>query len=193
MTLFDDLQQSLRVSGSRRIARRYFVTNGFDGAMTVLGLLSGFRIGAEVPPEVIVMAGFGTSVALGVSGLSSAYISETAESRAELEQLSAAMLDPLERSVHARGARLGPALVAIVNGLSPFLFAQAILIPLWLAVAGVRLPASPLDLALGIALLLVFLLGVFIGRISRTSWLLSGLRTLALAVVTVMLIMLLGL
>jgi hypothetical protein len=33
----------LQVSQSTAIARRYFVTNGFDGTLAMLGLIMGFR------------------------------------------------------------------------------------------------------------------------------------------------------
>ncbi|MEA3277981.1 MAG: hypothetical protein U9Q81_22385 [Pseudomonadota bacterium] len=190
MALVGKLRLALRISRSETIARRYFVTNGFDGALTLLGLLMGFRVGGEVRLEVALAAGLGTAVALGVSGLSSAYISETAERRQELDGLRAAMMEQLDGSAHEHAARIAPVLVALVNGLSPFLIAQAILLPLWLAAAGLSLPASPVDLGIGVALGLVFLLGVFLGRISGTFWLWSGLRAAMLALATVGLILL---
>ncbi len=183
---------ALRISRSGTIARRYFVTNGFDGALTLLGLLMGFRVGGEVKLEVSLAAGFGTAVALGVSGLSSAYLSERAERRQELDRLRAAMVEELDGSAHERAARMAPILISLVNGFSPFLIAQCIMLPLWLAAAGVPLPASPVDLGISAALALVFLLGVFIGRISGTFWLWAGVRATMLALATVGLILLFG-
>ena len=99
----------------------------------------GFRVGAEISLDTTLSAGFGTAVALGVSGLLSAYISEAAERRQELDGLREAMVDPLDDSAHEQAARLAPVVVALVNGLSPFLIAQLILIPLWLA-SGIAAP-----------------------------------------------------
>ena len=192
MALINMLRLALRVSRSGIIARRYFVTNGFDGALTLLGLLMGLRVAGEYVLEVALAAGFGTAVALGVSGLSSAYISERAERRQELDKLRAAMMEQLEGSPHEHAAHLAPILVALVNGLSPFLIAQMILLPLWLASAGLMLPASPLDIGIGTALGLVFLMGVFLGRISGTFWLWSGLRATLIALATVGLVLLFG-
>ena len=192
MPLPSKLRHALEIGRPGVIARRYFVTNGFDGALTLLGLLMGFRAANETALETALSAGFGTAVALGVSGLSSAYISETAERRQELDGLRQAMVDPLDDSAHEHAARLAPVVVAMVNGLSPFLIAQLILIPIWLARAGVPLPASPIDLGIGAALVLVFLLGVFLGRISRIFWLWAGLRASVLALITVGLILLFG-
>jgi predicted membrane protein (TIGR00267 family) len=192
MPLPSKLKRALDIGRPGLIARRYFVTNGFDGALTLLGLLMGFRVGAEIGLNAALSAGFGTAVALGVSGLSSAYISEAAERRQELDGLREAMVDPLDDSAHEHAARLAPVIVALVNGLSPFLIAQLILMPIWLATAGVPLPASPIDLGIGTALILVFLLGVFLGRISRVFWLWAGLRASILALVTVGLIISFG-
>lgn len=188
MPHLSNLKRALNISRPGVIARRYFVTNGFDGALTLLGLLMGFRVGVELRLDTALSAGFGTAVALGVSGLSSAYISETAERRQELDDLREAMVDRLDDSDHEHAARLAPVIVALVNGLSPFLIAQIILMPIWMAAAGMSLPASPIDLGLGIALVMVFLLGVFLGRIGRVFWLWAGLRALLLALVTVGLI-----
>jgi predicted membrane protein (TIGR00267 family) len=192
MTLAPKLERALRISRPGLIARRYFVTNGFDGALTVLGLLMGFRIGGDVAPETALAAGFGTAVALGVSGLSSAYISEAAERRSELEGLRAAMADGLHDSAHEHAARVAPVIVALVNGLSPFVIAQIILMPLWLETAGLRLPVSAVDLGIVTALIVVFLLGVFLGRVSRTFWLWAGLRATLLGLATLGLIWVFG-
>ena len=189
MNIASRLRLALRISRANTIARRYFVTNGFDGALTLLGLLMGFRVAGEVAHEIALAAGFGTSVALGVSGLSSAYISETAERRQELDRLQEAMAKPLDGTAHDHAARIAPVVVALVNGLSPFLIAQAILMPLWLEVVGFGLTISAVDAGITIALLLVFLLGVYLGRISGTHWLWAGIRAALLAIATAGLIL----
>ena len=60
--------------------------------------------------------------------------------------------------------------------------------PLWMAQQGVDLPLSPFLLASLIALLLMFLLGVLLARLSREFWLWSGLRALAIAAGTALII-----
>lgn len=192
MPLPGKLNRAMRISRSGLIARRYFVTNGFDGALTLLGLLMGFRVGGAVLLETALAAGFGTAVALGISGVSSAYISERAERQRELDGLRAAMADNLDASAHEHAARVAPVIIALVNGLSPFLIAQIIMLPLWLSESGFPLPASPIDLGIATALVLVFLLGVFLGRVSRTFWLWAGLRSTLLALATLGLIWLFG-
>ncbi len=81
-------------------------------------------------------------------------------------------------------ARLIPIATAAVNGLSPFLISVLIILPFWADSWGAALPAPPLSIALALDLLIVFMLGVFLGRISGQFWLMSGLKALAVALLT---------
>ena len=189
--LLRELRLLMRVSRYSAIARRYFVTNGFDGVLTMFGLLMGFRLGGESDPAIAISVCLGTAVALAVSGISSAYISETAERRLELKELERAMLQEMGETAQGRAARLVPALIALVNGLSPLLFSLIIMIPLWLGAADITLGVQPFSAAIGTALFLVFLLGAFLGRITGRSWLGMGLRTLLIALITALVIRLL--
>jgi predicted membrane protein (TIGR00267 family) len=189
--MFGRVATVLKLTRWRGIARRYFVVNGFDGALTMLGLIVGFHVSGEVELAVVINACLGAAVALGVSGVSSAYISEVAEKRRELRELERAMAVELESSAYGRAARLLPLLIALVNGLAPLVLSLLIIAPLWLAHYGVALPLTPLETALGVALVLIFLLGVFLGRVSGVFWLWAGLRTLLIAVATGALVFLL--
>ncbi|GAV19994.1 VIT family protein [Mariprofundus micogutta] len=178
----------LRITRTEDIARRYFVVNGFDGALTMLGLIIGFLISSSENIDVIINVCLGAAIALGVSGMSSAYVSEVAERKRALDKLEEAMVTDLQNSAHGQASRWMPILVALVNGLAPLIISLLILIPLWLAGAGTVLPLPPLHLAIIIALFLIFLLGVFLGRIAGTSWLRSGIQTLLVALLTISLI-----
>jgi predicted membrane protein (TIGR00267 family) len=188
MPFTEKISLALRISRSRTIMRRYFITNGFDGVLTMLGLLIGFRLSGSTEYAVLSATGFGAAVALMVSGLSSAYISESAERRHELDTLRQAMMDDLGGSAHEEASRIVPIMVALVNGLSPLLFALLILLPLWLGVAGFTVILNPVDLSIVTALVLVFMLGVYIGRLNGVFWLWAGLRAALLACVIALLL-----
>jgi predicted membrane protein (TIGR00267 family) len=190
--LFEQARFLLHITRTHGIVRRYFVVNGFDGALTMLGLITGFLVSGPTGLEVIISACLGAAIALGVSGVSSAYVSESAERRRALDELQGAMMTDLGGSFHAEAARRVPLLIALVNGAAPLLISLLILVPLWLAQAGLALPWSPLYAAVAVALSLIFLLGVFLGRIARMSWWLSGLKTLLIALFMAALIMLIG-
>jgi predicted membrane protein (TIGR00267 family) len=174
------------------IARRYLVTNGFDGALTMLGMLTGFYTSGMTELSVAISACLGAAVALFVSGLSSAYLSEKAEREKELRELEQALVVDLKESDYGQASRYLPMLVALVNGFSPLLLSLVILLPLFFAEQGHALHSSPFINAITIALICIFFLGVFLSKISKTFWLWSGLKTLIIALVTMGIILLFG-
>jgi predicted membrane protein (TIGR00267 family) len=188
VALIAQLTWLLTLTRSHLIARRYFVVNGFDGALTMLGLLVGFYVSDEIRLPVIINACLGVAIALGMSGVSSAYISEVAEKRRELRELEKAMVADLGQSAHGRAARLLPVVIACVNGVAPLAISLVILLPLWAAPMLEPLSLLPLESAFVLALMIIFLLGVYLGRISHTFWLWAGLRTLLIAGATTALI-----
>ena len=191
MNLLRRARFNLRITDTHDIVRRYFVVNGFDGALTMLGLIIGFVVSSPADLTVIINACLGAAIALGMSGVSSAYVSESAERRRALGKLEEAMISDLQQSAHGEAARGVPLVIALVNGSAPLVISLLILVPLFLANAGVTLPLSPLYASIIVALFLVFLLGVFLGRIAGISWIRSGMQTLLVAVVTAGLIYLL--
>ena len=188
MELFHQIKFLLRITRTHDIVRRYFVVNGFDGALTMMGLIIGFQISGLNDLTIIINACLGAAIALGMSGVSSAYISEAAERKRALGKLEDAMVTDLQDSAHGEAMRWVPLLIAIVNGLAPLTISLLILTPLWLANVGFSLPLSPLSSAISMAFILIFLLGVFLGRIAEISWLRSGIQTLLIASATVFLI-----
>ena len=62
--MFGGLRFLFRLTHAHKIARRYFVTNGFDGALTILGLTIGFYSSGGVPLRVMINACLGAAVAL---------------------------------------------------------------------------------------------------------------------------------
>lgn len=173
-----------QIARAHSIARRYFVTNGFDGALAMLGIIMAFyaRHGVDVP--MVINACLGAAIALAVSGISSAYVSEAAEREKELRELEQALVRDLDGTAHGWAARLVPVLIAVVNGIAPLVIALVIILPLWLSAAGVALPAGPLELSIALAFAVLFLLGTFLGTVSGRFWLWSGVRTLLLALLT---------
>ncbi|MDH5544406.1 MAG: VIT1/CCC1 transporter family protein [Gammaproteobacteria bacterium] len=171
------------------IARRYMVVNGFDGGLTMLGIMVGFYFGGTDTVAPVISACLGAAVALGISGFSSAYISETAERKKELADLEHAMIRDMGESQHEQQMRRVPLFVALVNGASPFLLSMLILSPLFLEGATLSVQNALLASML-VGFISLFFLGIFVGRLSNTFWLWSGVRTLAIALFTTAIIFL---
>lgn len=159
----------------------------------MLGLSIGFRVAGEAELPIVINACLGAAVALGVSGVTSAYISESAERQKALKDLEQAMAADLGRTAHGMAARLIPLLIAVVNGLAPLLMSLIIIAPLWLVRHEVDLPWPALDSVIGLAFVVIFFLGIFLGRVSGEFWLWSGIRTVSIAVVTVLIILIVSL
>ena len=140
MKLLDQARFLLRITRSSGILRRYFVVNGFDGALTMLGLIIGFLLSEADDLSVVIKVCLGAAIALGMSGVSSAYVSEAAERRRALGKLEEAMIADLRDSAHGEAAREVPLLIALVNGLAPLVLSLLILLPLFLRQAGFSLP-----------------------------------------------------
>jgi F0F1-type ATP synthase membrane subunit c/vacuolar-type H+-ATPase subunit K len=124
MGLLSQAKFLLDISRTNDIARRYFVVNGFDGALTMLGLIIGFLVSAPDNLTVIINVCLGAAIALFMSGLSSAYISESAERRHAQGKLERAMISDLEDSTHGYATRWVPVLIALVNGLAPLIISS---------------------------------------------------------------------
>ncbi len=120
MSFVLDTHLMLHILRAKNIARRYFITNGFDGALTILGMVTGFYISGMTDISIALSACLGATIALFISGLSSAYLSEKAERKKELLELEQALIRDLKASDYGRASRYLPIMIALVNGFSPF-------------------------------------------------------------------------
>ncbi len=189
MSFVLDTRLMLHILRAQNIARRYFITNGFDGALTILGMVTGFYISGMTDVSIAISACLGATIALFMSGLSSAYLSEKAEREKELLELEQALIRDLKTSDYGQASRYLPIMIALVNGFSPLILCLLILSPLFLAEHINFLFLSPFINSILIALICIFLLGVFLGKISHTFWFWSGLRTLLIALFTIIIIL----
>ncbi|MDX1694030.1 MAG: hypothetical protein R3208_09705 [Ketobacteraceae bacterium] len=185
------LSKLIEVTDSQGIARRFFVTNGFDGALTMIGLFMGFYLSDDATVAVAIKAGVGAAVALFMSGSTSAYISESAERAREIAELENAMSKDLSGSIHSQAARIIPFWVALVNGLSPLIISLLIMSPLWLNLAGITLPGNIFLWVIGLSGIAIFVLGLYLSTVSGQHWLVSGIKAILIAGTTLLVILLL--
>ncbi|WP_135304639.1 VIT1/CCC1 transporter family protein [Haloarcula amylovorans] len=172
------------------ISRRYFISNGFDGTLTCIGVVIGSVLSGVPDGLTVVKIGLGAAVGLGTSAVWSVWEIERAETRAEIRRLERAMLTDLDdtrieheqrgaRLLHATSSGLGP-VVGVLIPLSPFLLAGSVVS---LAEAAV------VSVGLGIGILGVF--GAYMGSISGQRWYVAAARMalagLVVAVVNVLL------
>jgi predicted membrane protein (TIGR00267 family) len=174
------------ITGMNKILRRYFVMNSFDGALTMFGLLlASFAAGVE-DPLLIVKIGMGTAVAIGFSGLTGALLTERAERLREIKNMERALHRKLDNTDYKRAYDFAALITAAVDGLSPLLVAVVLLSPFLL----VPLPEA-YYYAFSLALVFFFLLGAFLGEVSRQNLVVTGMKFLAAGVLCMAVILLL--
>jgi len=174
------------------IARRYFVKNGFDGSMTMLGIIVGSWVVGVERPEIIVTAGLGACFAMGISGLFGAYMTEKAERKRNLKTLENAMKTDLQDSVLNDASSFVSYYAAIVDGGSPILTAIISLIPFTFALWSLMAIWDAYILSFILTLITLFALGTYLGRIAKENVLLYGAQTLAAGIIIVVIALLLG-
>lgn len=167
------------------IARRYFAMNGFDGILTIIGVLMGNLTAGVDDARVVISTGLATSISMGISGLWGAYMTESAERRRSLNDLENHTLSDLRNTRIGRASRVAVIIVALVDGLSPLLASVVVLIPMFIAgmVGGVQMGYY---LSLGLSLVALFSLGVYLGVIGRQNLLLAGIKMIGAGIVAIL-------
>ena len=175
MSRLSSLRTLLRKEDVRAISRRYFVSNGFDGTLTCIGVVIGAVLSGVPDGLTVIKIGLGAAIGLGTSAVWSVWEIERAETKAEILRMERAMLADLddtriehqhrgERLLHAIMSGLGPT-IGIVIPLSPFLLEGSILTMTEAAVGAV---------VLGVGILSAF--GAYMGSISGQRWYVSAVR-----------------
>lgn len=185
------LREYDKLANISEIARRYFAMNAFDGVLTIIGVLMGNFVAGVNDARVVVSTGLATSVAMGVSGLWGAYLTESAERKRDLDELSRVTLTDLTNTRIGKASRAAIFIVAIVDGLSPLMAALIVLLPFFTAI-GVGQLTWVYYTSLGLALLTLFSLGLFLGRISKGRMIVYGLKTVLAGVVSIVISFFLG-
>ncbi|MCS7364387.1 MAG: hypothetical protein NDF54_02975 [archaeon GB-1867-035] len=180
----DNFRYYLKVSGVSEIARRYFVMNAFDGAVTTLGVLIGALIGGGLSPRVILAAGMGAGIAMGVSGFFGAYLAEEAERSRKIKELEKALQIDLDDSVIDKAAKIAALTAAIIDALSPVLATAVSLIPFVFSVFGLIDAWTAFIASIGTILIFLLILGLFLGKISGERMIFYSLATTLAGLIT---------
>ena len=107
--------------------------NAFDGVLTTIGVLMGNCLDGVWDLAIPIRTGIATSIAMGISGLWGAYLTETAERQRELSELERACLVDQRGTKIGRASRLAVIIVSVVDGAAPFVTALFVLTPLFFA------------------------------------------------------------
>lgn len=189
--ILEELQTYNQIIGIAEIARRYFAMNAFDGVLTTIGVLAGNYLAGVRDLSIPIRTGIATSIAMGISGLWGAYLTETAERRRELTELErVSLIDQSETSI-GKASRFAVIVVSIVDGLAPAMAAMIVMVPLFLG-GLIGNPVLSYAIAGGVALLCLFALGLFLGKVSEENLIGYGFKTLLAGLVAIAINFLLG-
>ncbi len=191
-SFMDRIRVHLRLTHGEEIARRYLAMNAFDGVLPVLGIIMGGLASLSFQSPLIIfqtslLAIFATTFSMLISGVTSSYLTEGAEQRRDIKDLERSMLADLSKSGIAQATRTTVWVVSLINGLSPFLAGLATALPLMLVFFGLGIELAFIT-SVTTAMLILFLLGSFLGRVSRTNVIVYGLKTLGAGVIVMIVI-----
>lgn len=169
------IQTLLERDDVRSIARRYFISNGFDGTLTCVGIIVGAVLSGIPDGATVIKLGVAAAVGLGTSAVWSVWEIERAETRADIKRLERAMLTDLDdtrierehqgaRFVHATMSGLGP-LIGVLVPLIPFAFEGTVL---------TMTEAGTVGVGIGVGILAIF--GAYMGSISGQRWYVAAAR-----------------
>ena len=202
------------------IARRKFFNNAFDGALTCSGIVSGIFIiflnnPNQFTPQNVIVTGFATALAIGISGLWGAFLSEEAERKKKVRDLKKEMAiieedeesdnDPLEekkinnkknnkknknsRTVLEKAEHFATVVASLVDGGAPVLGSSLPLIPFFF---GASLKLGHFIVSYLILTGLLVYLGNYLGKISGGGRIRYALHLVTAGIVTLLVSILLG-
>lgn len=187
---WEKIKEYNKIANIAEIGRRYFVMNSFDGILTILGILIGSYIVGINNPKIIITTGFGASIAMGVSGMWGTYVTEEAERKKKLKELSRHTLRSLHKTKIGKAERAAALIVAFIDGISPFLAALIVISPFFFA--SIISMQTAYYAAIAVAFILLMLLGGFLGHISKENVFVNALKMIVAGVVCIGLILLIG-
>jgi len=173
-----------RMTDIGSISRRYFVIGFFDGVLTIMGLVLGAHLSGEASGQMIFTAGVATALALGISSGWGAFEAERVEQKLLAMKKRRALLKAdgeqcLIDDAHGFAMRVSSLVHAIapipagILPITPYLFLR-------------EADAFPVSIAIGF--LLLFAVGMSMGRVSKENLLKSGVRMIVAGVLTLLVV-----
>jgi predicted membrane protein (TIGR00267 family) len=175
------VRQYHEIAGVGEIMRRYFVINAFDGSLTTLGVLAGCYVAVVDKAATVISLILSTAVSIGVAGFYGSYQVERAERDRALRDIEESTLTSMQDTTLYSASRYATVIVALVDGLSPLVASLLIMIP-FLFVPPLSMHAA-FYAAGAVAFAELFLLGVFLGRVSRERLWYAGVKLVLAGVV----------
>jgi predicted membrane protein (TIGR00267 family) len=170
-----ELAEYRRIAEVDEIGRRVIANNGFDGVLTMIGVLMGSWVAGVRDPRIVISTGLATCMAMGISGAWGSYVAETAERKHAMQDLGQAMLRDMSNSKQARASRFAIMVITALDGLSPLLAGLMVLLPFLFGDLWGDITYSYIG-GLAMASVVLFGLGAFLATVARDNIIRAGMR-----------------
>ncbi|HQN76085.1 MAG TPA: VIT1/CCC1 transporter family protein [Methanomassiliicoccales archaeon] len=154
--------------------RRYFVNTMFDSTFAVLGIIIGSALTDDADQGLVIATIITSCVALAISTGSSVYEAETLEQSRRMDEIGRAMLRPVEETNLGKASKASAAIIALSNSLAPLMSGAIIVSPFVLLGEETILVAA--EAAIVLAIILLFITGFIMGKLSERNPWWKGLR-----------------
>jgi len=192
------IEEELILTGRYSVARAHVAEELFDGILPILGILLAGYISAHMQElfvvfEATLLAAVGSSIAHFVSGFGGTYLAERAEGQHLIEELKSSKDKKMSPSLIISIERETTLVLSLVKGTVPAISVLVTVTPMFFALMGWIDYISSFLVSIGVGLSLLFLLGLFLGRISKTSIWISAFKTLFAGLLTMALLFVIAL
>jgi len=154
--------------------RRYFVNTMFDSTFAVLGIIIGSALTDDADQGLVIATIITSCVALAISTGSSVYEAETLEQSRRMDEIGRAMLRPVEETNLGKASKASAAIIALSNSLAPLMSGAIIVSPFLLL--GEETIVVAAEVAIALAIVLLFITGFIMGKLSERNPWWKGLR-----------------
>lgn len=177
---FKNIRYQLKVAKVWPTLRRFLMNTVFDSVLTCMGIIIGAATASAMNSILIFGTTLTGALALGISSGVSTYEAEGAEKEIELKKLEKSMLRDLEDSIQYRASKVGQIVIGITNFSVPILTALALTIPILI----ISDSTIALYCTVGVATAILFGMGMYFAKISKTNLILRGVRTAVIGIGT---------
>ena len=163
--------------------RRYIFRGLIDGSLSTLGVVIGAQ-SADV--GIIIAAGIGGGVANGLSNILGAFTAEKTETEIKIMKIQKAMVvgPELRKTAFYRDMQKATILSGIFDGIATIVGSVIPIIPFVVSLFVEIEKTVALISSIMLTMLLLFLIGGYLGKVSRTNVILSGIKMTVAGLVT---------
>ena len=170
------------------IARRYFAINMFDEILTIIGILVASFFAGVQNPKIVISACIGAAIAMAVSGIWGAYLTEKAEREGRIKLLERKLSVHLRKSPVGKAHRFAAIFLGLVDGLLPLFATPLMIFPLFLNIS----ITAAYQFSILLSFVILFLTGMFLGKISKENLMLAGVKMIIVGIICAAIIFLVG-